>query len=103
MPIVSVGRDKLFEALGKKYSACLTDSLSSEICIWIGPSCIKGNIDCNVSSLGSCWHFLLLLVRIALLAPIRLLIECFCIAADDEFQALCFEYGIELDDVVSLC
>ncbi|KAK9915515.1 hypothetical protein WJX75_000157 [Coccomyxa subellipsoidea] len=40
MPIVSVGRDKLFEALGKKYT-------------------------------------------------------------DDEFQALCFEYGIELDDVTS--
>ncbi|BDA44356.1 Phenylalanine-tRNA ligase beta subunit [Coccomyxa sp. Obi] len=40
MPIVSVGRDKLFEALGKTYT-------------------------------------------------------------DDEFQALCFEYGIELDDVTS--
>jgi len=24
-------------------------------------------------------------------------------AADEEFDQLCFEYGIELDDVVSIC
>ena len=73
MPVVSVGRDRLFKALGKHYS--------------------KATAVCKTPrhDVPEVEPFYLLQVTTGVLA-----------AAEDEFQQLCFEYGIELDDVVSL-
>ena len=68
MPIVSVGRDKLFDALGRTYSEF---SFAVDVCIK--------------------WALCLVLHPDVSHCPR---------AAEEEFQALCFEYGIELDDVV---
>jgi len=68
MPVVSVGRDKLFAALGRTYSAHrpTTYSTASSLALLLDTSARR--------------------VRPG--------------AAEDEFDKLCFEYGIELDDVV---
>ena len=68
MPVVGVGRDLLFQALGKTYSKMLHAKRHLHT---------KSQYDSKV------------------------LIVCL-LTADDEFQDLCFEYGIELDDVVSV-
>ena len=68
MPVVGVGRDLLFQALGKTYSKMLQAKRHSHI---------KSQYESEV-------------LTVCLLT------------ADDEFQDLCFEYGIELDDVVSV-
>eukprot|EP00882_Tetradesmus_deserticola_P025163 GHRQ01027623.1.p2 GENE.GHRQ01027623.1~~GHRQ01027623.1.p2 ORF type:complete len:100 (-),score=13.97 GHRQ01027623.1:75-374(-) len=76
MPIVGVNRDRLFEALGRKYSEP-RDRPQAAACT------LLVQLECHCSTL--------------------LLTSCVsAIAADEEFDQLCFEYGIELDDVVSI-
>lgn len=88
MPIVSVGRDKLFQSLGRHYSEKHPPEPSpSEILV---PSSFHTDYALKFRA-GS--------IRI-LMGGHAALINMFC-AAEEEFQALCFDYGIELDDVVS--
>lgn len=70
MPVVSVGRDKLFDALGKTYSKCDAAALSL--------TAQTHNSRCTT----------------------RVIIVLLC-SGQEEFEILCFDYGIELDDVVS--
>ena len=72
MPVVSVGRDRLFKALGRSYSKATAARKTPHF---------------DVQEVEP---FDLLPTAPDLLA-----------AAEDEFQQLCFDYGIELDDVVS--
>ena len=80
MPTINVQRDLLFEALGKTYSelSIIAHSLTTQ-CIDMY-FCIPWSI--------SQVHFLLKLYL-------------FPFTADEEFDELCFDFGIELDEVVS--
>lgn len=73
MPTVSVGRDRLFQAIGQTYS---NHSRSRHF-----PSPLP------ILSFS--------------LQQFLDAISIFLIAAQEEFEALCFEFGIELDDVVT--
>lgn len=72
MPIVGVNRDRLFEALGRKYSE--------------SRGRLQAQAGLSLQHTAAHQH-------------------CYpavpATAADEEFDQLCFEYGIELDDVVS--
>jgi hypothetical protein len=74
MPVVGVNRDALFKALGKEYSET---------------GRTRG-VHARHQLHRSCsWR-----------APSAITAPWFAPAAEEEFDALCFEYGIELDDVV---
>ena len=79
MPVVSVPRDKLFVALGRTYSELNEEKNGAPS---IGPPAFCPSRPADLPSHAP--HFLSLTH-----------------AADEEFHLLCFDYGIELDDVVS--
>lgn len=82
MPVVSVGRDKLFHALGKTYSK--------------RKSFHKRPNQSRYTKPRASLFFIYTLT----LKPCRLLRYCKC-AGQEDFEGLCFDYGVELDDVVS--
>ena len=75
MPTVAVQRDRLFQTLGRTFS-------QSTRC---HQPCSRSNYLLCVST-----H-----------PPMRAPLLCSMYAADAQFEDLCFEFGIELDDVVS--
>jgi len=83
MPTVSVGRDRLFDALGQTYGEHSKPSIICELPLFL-PSCL----------------FVFLLVNDNECYPLNL--HLIISSEDKEFEDLCFKFGIELDDIVSL-
>lgn len=85
MPTVGVNRDKLFEKLGRVYSKCRRPRAYAE-------AAARLYVAHNQTHLQTRLSMEILALYSSLWAGN---------AADEEFDHLCFEYGIELDDVVS--
>ena len=78
MPTVSIGRDRLFEALGKTYSQLTLSTSNHNFFLYLN------------SFIGDIDHVVLVCIESIS-------------TAQEEFEELCFSFGIELDDVVSAC
>lgn len=93
MPVVSVNRDALFAALGRTYSK--SPSAYSRRHLAVHKSCCAL---LPTQSAGT-WLHPGAIYQLETAEKRQYCLLLF--AAQEEFEDLCFEYGVELDDVVS--